>query len=62
MVVDPADYDLILDEIKETGNTTLKTRFMLARKVFELTSSYDTAISKWLNKVDVSLNKYFQEV
>ncbi len=62
VVVDPADYDLILTEIRETGNTTLQTRFMLARKVFDLTSSYDTAIAKWLNGVDVSANPYFQEV
>lgn len=61
VVVDPADYDLILDEIAEAGTTTLKTRFMLACKVFALTSSYDTAISKWLDQVEVSTNPYFQE-
>ncbi len=60
VVVDPADYEKILKEIEETGNTTLKTRFELARKVFALTSSYDTAISNWLEKVDVSADEYFQ--
>ena len=62
VVVDPADYATILEEIRTTGTTTLTTRFLLARKVFALTSSYDTAISKWLDKVDVSANDYFKEV
>ena len=30
VIVDPADYEQVLAEIKETGNTTLKTRFKLA--------------------------------
>ncbi len=53
VLVDPADYPQVLREMKATGNTTLKTRFYLAAKVFALTSSYDTAISAWLDKVDV---------
>lgn len=59
VIVDPADYPQVLKEIKETGNTTLKTRFKLAAKVFALTSKYDTAISAWLDKVDVETNAYF---
>jgi phosphoribosylaminoimidazolecarboxamide formyltransferase / IMP cyclohydrolase len=61
VIVDPADYQLVLREIKATGNTTLKTRFILMKKVFALTSMYDTAISKWLEKVDIQANTYFQE-
>ncbi len=60
VIVDPADYPVVLQEIKETGNTTLKTRFRLAAKVFALTSKYDTAISAWLEKVDVESNDYFK--
>lgn len=52
VIVDPADYPQVLAEIKASGNTTLKTRFRLAVKVFALTSQYDTAIANWLNKVD----------
>lgn len=59
VIVDPADYPQVLKEIKETGNTTLKTRFKLAAKVFALTAKYDTAISAWLDKVDVDSNDYF---
>lgn len=60
VIVDPADYPQVLAEIKENGNTTLKTRFKLARKVFELTSAYDTAIAEWLVGVDVDSNDYFK--
>ena len=60
VIVDPADYPQVIKEIKETGNTTLKTRFRLMVKVFELTSTYDTAIAAWLNKVDVETNAHFQ--
>ena len=58
VIVDPADYPQVLREIADTGNTTLKTRFRLAVKVFNLTSAYDTAIARWLNQVDVDRNAY----
>lgn len=60
VLVDPADYPQVLSELREQGNTTLKTRFKLAVKVFELTSKYDTAIAVWLNKVDVETNAHFK--
>lgn len=56
VLVDPIDYPQVLKEMRETGNTTLKTRFRLAAKVFALTSRYDTTISAWLDKVDVDNN------
>jgi phosphoribosylaminoimidazolecarboxamide formyltransferase/IMP cyclohydrolase len=59
VIVDPADYPQVIQEIKKSGNTTLKTRFMLMRKVFALTAAYDTAISAWLEKVDIETNNYF---
>lgn len=60
VIVDPADYPQVLEEIKESGNTTLKTRFRLAAKVFKLTSVYDTTISAWLDNVDVDTNEFFK--
>ncbi len=60
VIVDPSDYPQVIKEIKEFGNTTLKTRFYLATKVFALTSSYDTKISQWLEKVDMDSNDYFK--
>lgn len=59
VIVDPDDYGTVLSEINSYGNTTLKTRFRLATKVFDLTSRYDTAIINWLKKVDIETNKYF---
>lgn len=60
VIVDPSDYQLVLDEMKEHGNTTLKTRFYLAAKVFLLTSQYDTAISEWLENINLDTNDYFK--
>ena len=55
VITDPADYELVLQEIRENnGETTLKTRFMLAVKVFELTSKYDKAIVDYLKSVSIS--------
>jgi phosphoribosylaminoimidazolecarboxamide formyltransferase/IMP cyclohydrolase len=52
VIVDPADYQPVLDEMKATGGeTTLETRFRLAKKVFSLTSAYDGAISRYLETV-----------
>lgn len=59
VIVDPADYPKVIEEIKATGNTTLKTRFYLMKKVYALTAAYDTAISAWLELVDVDANSYF---
>ncbi|MCD6306682.1 MAG: IMP cyclohydrolase [Deltaproteobacteria bacterium] len=49
VVVDPADYDTVLKEMGDLdGETTLETRFRLAKKVFRLTHEYDGAISRYL--------------
>lgn len=60
VIVDPDDYELVLAEMKERGNTTLKTRFYLATKVFALTARYDSTISEWLDTVNVDSNDYFK--
>lgn len=60
VIVDPADYAQVLSEIRANGNTTLKTRFRLAVKVFQLTSTYDTTIAGWLNNVDIDSNPSLQ--
>ena len=49
VVVDPADYPRIMQEMKmNKGATTITTRFNLARKVFQLTHEYDGAITHYL--------------
>jgi phosphoribosylaminoimidazolecarboxamide formyltransferase/IMP cyclohydrolase len=54
VIVDPSDYDVVLEEMAELGGATSKqTRFRLAKKVFQLTHKYDGAISKYLEKIEV---------
>jgi len=54
VVVDPADYPLVLKEMAELGGaTSLKTRFRLAKKVFLSTHRYDGAISRYLEGVEL---------
>ncbi|AUS97553.1 bifunctional phosphoribosylaminoimidazolecarboxamide formyltransferase/IMP cyclohydrolase [Clostridium thermosuccinogenes] len=50
VIVDPSDYDAVLKEMDETGDVSVKTKFKLAYKVFELTSHYDTLISKYMKE------------
>ena len=55
VIVDPADYDPVIGEMKKLGGeTSLKTRFRLSKKVFQLTHTYDGAISRYLNSVEMA--------
>lgn len=47
VVVDPADYELVLTEL-QAGGTTLGTRKYLAAKVFRHTAAYDALIAGYL--------------
>jgi phosphoribosylaminoimidazolecarboxamide formyltransferase/IMP cyclohydrolase len=57
VVVDPADYGIVLEEMKAEGDTTEATRFQLAAKVFSHTASYDALIGNYLWK-KAQLPKY----
>ncbi|MBU5678010.1 bifunctional phosphoribosylaminoimidazolecarboxamide formyltransferase/IMP cyclohydrolase [Alkaliphilus sp. MSJ-5] len=50
VVIDPMDYDVIIEEIKNKGNTSTETRYNLALKVFEHTAHYDSLIANYLRK------------
>jgi phosphoribosylaminoimidazolecarboxamide formyltransferase/IMP cyclohydrolase len=50
VVSDINDYDLVLNEIKEFGDTTYETRLKLAAKVYTLTAEYDTMIAKYMRE------------
>jgi len=50
VIVDPGDYIPVLNEIRETGDVSLKTRLKLSYKVFQHTSHYDTLIQQYLRK------------
>jgi phosphoribosylaminoimidazolecarboxamide formyltransferase/IMP cyclohydrolase len=47
VLVDPADYETVIEEIKANGQTDLATRKRLAAKAFMRTAAYDAAISQW---------------
>ncbi|MUG32157.1 MULTISPECIES: bifunctional phosphoribosylaminoimidazolecarboxamide formyltransferase/IMP cyclohydrolase [Psychrobacter] len=48
IVTNPADYDVVLQELKDTGSISQKTRFDLAVKAFEHTAHYDGMIANFL--------------
>jgi phosphoribosylaminoimidazolecarboxamide formyltransferase/IMP cyclohydrolase len=50
VVVDPADYPALRDELSATGALSLATRKRLAAKAFAHTAAYDAAISDYLER------------
>jgi len=55
VVVDPADYDSVLENMREnSGETTLKLREHLAIKAFIKTSDYDRTIGNYLNREQIT--------
>ena len=59
------DYEKVMQEIENNGDVTFETKKRLAGKVFNLTSAYDAAISKFLledeypNYLSMSYEKKF---
>lgn len=56
VLVDPSDYNMVLKQLQEDGETTLETRELLAAKVFRHTASYDAMIASYLTQC--TGNKY----
>lgn len=50
VIVDPADYEAVMKEIKDNGNTSLGMRRRLAAKIFARTAAYDRAIAEYLSR------------
>ena len=50
VVVDPADYRPVLDELRAVGSLSDATRRRLARSAFAHTAAYDAAIVAWLDE------------
>jgi phosphoribosylaminoimidazolecarboxamide formyltransferase/IMP cyclohydrolase len=48
VVVAPADYAPVLDELRSTGELSAETKARLARRAFATTAAYDAAIVDWL--------------
>lgn len=54
-VSDPSDYDDIINHLSaNNGEMDFKMRFKLAKKTFNHTAGYDSAISDYLNNIDVA--------
>ena len=53
VVVDPADYRAVLDELRGTGALSAATRRRLARAAFAHTAAYDAAIVAWFDAAGV---------
>jgi phosphoribosylaminoimidazolecarboxamide formyltransferase/IMP cyclohydrolase len=52
VIVDPADYAGVLNELRERGAVGAERRLALARKVFAHTARYDGAIANYLTALD----------
>ncbi len=50
VMVDPADYDRVLTELKGDGVVSAATKFYLCAKVFEHTAHYDALIAAYLRE------------
>ena len=50
VVCDPNDYELVLNEIRECGNTKPETRLMLSAKAYTHTALYDSHIATYMRK------------
>ncbi len=50
VVCDPEDYEMVLAEIREGGNTKPETRLMLSAKAYTHTALYDSHIATYMRK------------
>ena len=54
IVVDPADYGPVLDELRRENELSDETRRRLARAAFAHTAAYDAAIATWFDETDAA--------
>ena len=52
VVMDPADYSKVLEELRAEGDTSIELRQSLAIKVFQYTAYYDSLISGYFNELE----------
>ena len=52
IVVDPADYDGVIEEVLGSGMLSDATRRRLSVKAFRHTAEYDTAVHAWMSRID----------
>lgn len=61
VVCDPADYDTVISEIRENGNTTVGTRLKLSAKAYTHTAEYDMCIATYMREQAGLNEKLFLE-
>ena len=61
VVCDPEDYDAVLKEIEENGNTTPQTRLRLSAKAYTHTAQYDCCIATFMREKAGLNEKLFLE-
>lgn len=54
VIIDPKDYDQVLQEIDASGRTSYGLRLALATKVYAHTAAYDGAIASYLSSLTVA--------
>lgn len=54
VLVDPADYEGVLAELRADGEVSTATRLRLARAAFAHTAAYDAQIVEWLDSLGAS--------
>ena len=59
IVVSPNDYDAVVAQLDNSGGPSMAFRFDLARRAFEHTGAYDTAIASTLGEVTVDRLRIF---
>lgn len=59
VVCDPEDYNRIIAEIEESGNTTPKTRLELSAKAYTHTAEYDMCIATYMRRAAELNEKLF---
>jgi phosphoribosylaminoimidazolecarboxamide formyltransferase / IMP cyclohydrolase len=52
VVSDPAQYDVVLGELRADGDVSEDTRRRLARETFETTATYEAAIANWFGEAE----------
>ena len=53
VIVDPAEYSVVLTEIEANDGVTRATRYRLAAAAFAHTAAYDAAVAAWFARQDV---------
>ena len=61
VLVNPADYDVVIDEIKNYGDTQKSTRLRLSAEAYTHTAEYDMAIAAYMRRQACLSEKLFLE-